>query len=62
MTLRDHGVGLQPGEAAVRSTTFTMPAGNYMMTLVINGGAPLTLGNVIVSDCTDSADPGAQPS
>src|SRR5689334_4070097 len=41
---------LQPDESAVRSTTFTLPAGDYTMTLVINGGPPLTLGNVIVSD------------
>ncbi|MFG1935160.1 hypothetical protein ACGFK1_31615 [Mycobacterium sp. NPDC048908] len=41
---------LQPDESALRSTTFTLPAGDYTMTLVINGGPPLTLGNVIVSD------------
>jgi hypothetical protein len=46
---------LQPGESAVRSMSFTMPAGNYVMTLVINGVGPLTLGNVIVNDCVDSA-------
>jgi len=46
---------LQPGAAAVRSTTFTLLAGDYLMTLVINGGAPLTLGNVIVTDCVDDA-------
>ena len=50
---------LQPGEATVRSMTFTMPAGNYIMTLVINGVGPLTLGNVIVNDCVDSADTSA---
>jgi hypothetical protein len=49
---------LQSGETAVRSTTFTMLAGNYMMTLVINGVGPLTLGNVIVGDCVDTANAG----
>ena len=49
---------LQSGETAVRSTTFTMPAGNYVMTLVVNGVGPLTLGNVIVSDCVDAANAG----
>ena len=36
---------------AVRSLTFTLPAGDYVMTLVINGQAPLTLGNVIIKEC-----------
>jgi hypothetical protein len=39
------------GEAALRSLTFTLPAGDYVMTLVINGTGPLTLGNVIINDC-----------
>ena len=40
---------LPVGEPAMRSLTFTLPAGNYVMTLVINGQAPLTLGNVIIN-------------
>jgi hypothetical protein len=39
------------GESAMRSLSFTLPAGNYVMTLVINGQAPLTLGNVIINEC-----------
>jgi hypothetical protein len=35
----------------MRSLTFNLPAGNYTMTLVINAGAPLTLGNVIIDEC-----------
>jgi hypothetical protein len=50
---------LPPGETAVRTIAFTLPAGNYVMTLVINGVGPLTLGNVIVNDCVDSADTSA---
>ena len=42
---------LPVGEAAMRSLTFTLPAGDYVMTLVINGQAPLTLGNVIIKEC-----------
>jgi hypothetical protein len=30
-----------------RSLTFNLRAGNYVMTLIINHGVPLTLGNVI---------------
>ena len=33
----------------MRSLTFTLPAGNYIMTLVIKGQAPVTLGNVIIN-------------
>ena len=40
---------LPVGERAMRSLTFTLPAGNYVMTLVINGQAPVTLGNVIIN-------------
>jgi hypothetical protein len=42
---------LEPAQSALRSLTFNLPAGNYVMTLVIAGGAPLTLGNVIIEDC-----------
>ena len=40
---------LPVGESAMRSLTFTLPAGNYIMTLVIKGQAPVTLGNVIIN-------------
>ena len=40
---------LPVGEPAMRSLTFTLPAGNYIMTLVIKGQAPVTLGNVIIN-------------
>ena len=40
---------LPVGEPAMRSLTFTLPAGNYIMTLVIKGHAPVTLGNVIIN-------------
>ena len=40
---------LPVGEPAMRSLTFTLPAGNYIMTLVIKGQAPMTLGNVIIN-------------
>jgi hypothetical protein len=42
---------LPAGEPAMRSLTFTLPAGDYVMTLVINGQAPLNLGNVIINEC-----------
>jgi hypothetical protein len=42
---------LEPGQSATRSLTFNLPAGNYFMTLVINAGVPLTLGNVIIDEC-----------
>ena len=42
---------LPAGESAMRTLTFTLPAGDYVMTLVINGQAPLTLGNVIIDEC-----------
>ena len=42
---------LPAGEATMRSLTFTLPAGNYIMSVVINGVGPLTLGNVIINDC-----------
>jgi hypothetical protein len=42
---------LGPGQSATRSLTFNLPAGNYVMTLVINAGAPQTLGNVIINEC-----------
>jgi hypothetical protein len=42
---------LDSGQSAARSLTFNLPAGNYVMTLIINGGVPLTLGNVIIDEC-----------
>lgn len=42
---------LGAGESVARSTTFNLPAGNYTMSLVINGRGPLSLGNVIIDDC-----------
>ena len=42
---------LPAGEPAMRSLTFTLPAGDYVMILVINGQAPLNLGNVIINEC-----------
>ena len=43
--------GLQPGEAAMRSLTFNLPAGNYDMNVVIDGRGPVFLGNVIIDEC-----------
>ncbi|RZI53801.1 MAG: hypothetical protein EOP16_00920 [Pseudonocardia sp.] len=42
---------LDPGQSVVRSLAFNLPAGNYTMTLVINSGVPLTLGNAIIDEC-----------
>jgi hypothetical protein len=42
---------LAAGASALRSLEFTLPAGNYVMTLVINGQGPFTLGNVIIDEC-----------
>jgi hypothetical protein len=42
---------LDPGEAAMRSLTFNLPAGDYTMSLVIDGRGPFFLGNVIIIDC-----------
>jgi len=42
---------LRAGASVMRSLTFTLPAGNYIMSLVINGQDPLTLGNVIIEEC-----------
>jgi hypothetical protein len=42
---------LPAGESTLRSLSFTLPAGNYVMTLVINGQKPVTLGNVIIDEC-----------
>lgn len=39
------------GDSVERSLTFNLPAGDYLMTLVINAQPPLTLGNVIINDC-----------
>ena len=41
---------LAAGAAATRTAKFNLPAGNYTMTLVSNGGAPGPLGNVIIDD------------
>jgi hypothetical protein len=43
--------GLQPSQTALRSLTFNLPAGDYQMSLVINGQGPISLGNVIINDC-----------
>jgi hypothetical protein len=43
--------GLQPGQAPSRSLTFNLPAGDYTMSVVINGQGPISLGNVIINDC-----------
>jgi hypothetical protein len=42
---------LSAGKSVMRSLDFTLPAGNYVMSLVINGQGPLTLGNVIINEC-----------
>ncbi|MEH0578865.1 hypothetical protein [Streptomyces sp. B21-108] len=42
---------LGAGESVSRSATFNLPAGNYTMSLVINGQGPAVLGNVIIADC-----------
>ncbi len=42
---------LPAGTSTSRSLTFNLPAGDYTMSLVIDGGAPSTLGNVIVGEC-----------
>src|SRR5262245_40153185 len=44
---------LAAGQSVMRSLIFNLPAGNYVMTLVINGQAPLTLGNVIIDECLE---------
>src|SRR5262245_13960019 len=44
---------LAAGQSATRSLTFNLPAGNYVMTVVINGQGPLTLGNVIIDECLE---------
>jgi len=41
---------LPAGQSAGRSLTFNLPAGDYTMTLFINGQGPFTLGNVIIDD------------
>ena len=46
---------LPAGESALRSLTFNLAAGNYVMTLVINAQPPLDLGNVIIEECFDTA-------
>ncbi|MBB1512914.1 hypothetical protein H5398_08605 [Tessaracoccus sp. MC1679] len=42
---------LAAGESATRSLTFNLPAGDYTMTLIINGQTQETLGNVRIGDC-----------
>jgi hypothetical protein len=42
---------LPAGASTTRSLPFTLPKGNYLMTLIIKNQAPLTLGNVIIDDC-----------
>jgi hypothetical protein len=52
--------GLAPGATALRTLTFNLPAGDYQMSLVINGVGPVVLGNVIIDDCPpDSTDDGS---
>jgi hypothetical protein len=52
--------GLAPGATALRTLTFNLPAGDYQMSLVINGVGPVALGNVIIDDCPpDSTDDGS---
>lgn len=51
--------GLAPGQTALRSLTFNLPAGNYDMNLVINGQGPAFLGNVIISDCEPGSTEGS---
>ena len=41
---------LPAGQSATRSLTFNLPAGDYTMTLFINGRGPITLGNVIIDE------------
>lgn len=42
---------LEPGQSAARSLTFNLPAGNYTMSVVMNGQGPFFLGNVIINNC-----------
>jgi hypothetical protein len=42
---------LAAGQAVQRSLSFNLPKGDYVMTVVIDAGAPQTLGNVIVDEC-----------
>lgn len=42
---------LPAGQTATRSLVLNAPAGNYIMTLIINAQTPLKLGNVIINDC-----------
>ena len=39
------------GQSVQRSLTFNLPAGDYKMSLVINGQGPFALGNVIIDEC-----------
>ena len=43
--------GPQPDEAALRTLTFNLSAGNYDMNVVIDARGPFFLGNVIVEEC-----------
>lgn len=47
---------LNAGESALRSLSFNLPAGNYVMSVVINGRGPVVLGNVIINDSGQSPD------
>ncbi|MDX3576839.1 MULTISPECIES: hypothetical protein [unclassified Streptomyces] len=42
---------LAAGDSVLRSAVFNLPAGNYTMSLVVNGQGPVSLGNVVISDC-----------
>ena len=39
------------GASVTRSLSFELPAGDYVMTLVMSGIPPRRLGNVIIRDC-----------
>jgi len=43
---------LARGERALRTLTFNLEAGDYTMEVVLNGRGPLTLGNVIINECS----------
>ena len=49
---------LDAGQSALRSLTFNLAAGNYVMSVVINGQGPVVLGNVIIDDSAQA--PGGQ--
>jgi hypothetical protein len=42
---------LATGQSTMRSLTFNLPIGNYVMSLVINGEGTITLGNIRIQEC-----------